>query len=98
MYWWDYAAFQFSGMFAVGLLIGWAVTEARAAAAKRRRVRRPRPASFDQRLAAELVVAQTRLAMACRLVEKLENEMSPLAPPITSMYQARLAPPRGRAA
>ncbi len=94
MYWWDYATFQFSGMFAIGLFIGWAVTEARAATLRRR----PRRRSFDHRLAAELVAAQSRLAMACRLVEKLEQELARPAPRLTPLHPARLAPPKGQAA
>lgn len=73
MYWWDYASFQFVGMFVIGLFCGWAITEARAAGAPRgRRARQKAVRGPNARHRADLATLEARLAASLRRLEALE--------------------------
>ncbi len=75
MYWWDYATFQFTGMLVIGLLCGWAISEARAAGApKRHRNRHMRARRALNQQFADLAAIEAGLALSLRRLEALERE------------------------
>lgn len=89
MYWWDYASVQFVGMLVIGLLCGWAITEARAAGAlNRRRIRRNPAGRALGRHLADLAALEARLSATLRRLEALEKRRADDASII------RLAPQR----
>ena len=90
MYWWDYASVQFVGMLVIGLLCGWAITEARAAGAlDRRRTRRRAAGRSTSRRLADLAALEARLSASLSRLEALEKRQAEAS-------IIRLPAPRGR--